>query len=155
MVDTVKVRARVTAIDHARRVATIERADGESMTVSAGPESANFDQVAAGDIVEAKITRTTVVHVAAAAVVPDDAGGASVVAGPAGAGPGGLAMGTVRFVATVEALDVENRTATVRFEEGSVATLAVRPDVDMTLHKVGEKLVFNVTGTVDFRVLKR
>jgi hypothetical protein len=78
-----------------------------------------------------------------------------VVAGPAGAGPGGLAMGTVRFVATVEALDVENRTATVRFEEGSVATLAVRPDVDMTLHKVGEKLVFNVTGTVDFRVLKR
>jgi hypothetical protein len=52
---------------------------------------------------------------------------------------------TTQVTATVTALNVEQRKATLKFEDGSSRTVAVRPDVDLSKRKVGDKLVIRTT----------
>ena len=48
---SVAATASVEAIDKATRVITLKRPNGESTTVTAGPEVRNFDQIKVGDMV--------------------------------------------------------------------------------------------------------
>ena len=45
--------------------------------------------------------------------------------------------------------------ATLQFADGSTETLPVRPDVDMEMHEVGEKVVFDATEKIAVSVTKR
>jgi hypothetical protein len=51
-------------------------------------------------------------------------------------------------------MDMKSRTATLRFEDGSTEILSVRSDVDMSRHKVGEKVIFSISGKVAIDVSK-
>jgi len=62
---------------------------------------------------------------------------------------------TVQLVGTVVAMDHWKRQVTLRFEDGSIDTFPVRPDVNMEAHRVGEKVVFQATETVAVDVTKR
>ena len=52
------------------------------------------------------------------------------------------------------AIDPGKRTATLRFEDGSTKTFPVRDDIDLSLRKVGEKVVFLVTEMIAISVEK-
>jgi len=69
-------------------------------------------------------------------------------------GVGGIVAETVQVTATVTAIDQTSRKATLRFEDGSVKTLPVRDDIDLSQHAVGEKVVFVVTEIVALSVEK-
>ena len=154
IVQTVKVTATVTAIDQAKRTATLLASDGKKFTVKVGPEAVNFDQVRVGDLVTATLTEKVVVSLDDKAS-PSGEGAAAVVArAPKGDQPGGLAAETIQVTAKVAAIDLEKRTATLRFEDGSTETFPVRADVDLSRHKVGEQLVFRVTEMIAIRVDK-
>ena len=60
----------------------------------------------------------------------------------------------MKITATVAAIDQANRTATLRFDDGTVETLPVRDDIDLSKHKAGEKVVFLVTQKVALSVEK-
>jgi hypothetical protein len=77
-----------------------------------------------------------------------------VALAPKGAKPGGLVAQTTRITATVGAIDMKKRTATLRFEDGSTKTFSVRDDIDLSQRKVGEKVVFQVTEMLAIRVEK-
>jgi len=152
---TVEVTATVAAIDKATRVVTLQRADGSTFTVQAGPEAVNFDQVGVGDTVDAVVTGELVAFVAAPGEDVRDATVAEIDRAKKGDRPGGAAFVTVRRVGTIVALDQTNRLVTLQFADGSTETLPVRPDVDMEMHKVGEKVVFDATEKIAVRVTKR
>lgn len=154
VVNTVDVSARVTAIDTANRKVTLLGSDGEKFTVKVGPEAVNFDQVGVGDLVKATVTEELVVFLDKEGA-PSSDGEAEVVAlAPKGAKPGGLVAQVTQVTATVAAIDQTKRTATLRFDDGSTETFPVRDDIDLSRHKVGERVVFRVTEMIAISVEK-
>jgi len=154
LVNTLKVSARVTAIDKGERKATLLGPDGEKFTVKVGPEAVNFDQVRVGDLVNATVTEQLVVSLSDKDAPPVGGESGVVMLAPKGARPGGLAAGTTTVTAKVTAIDQKKRTATLRFEDGRTKTFAVRSDVDLKHRKVGEQVVFRVTERIAINVEK-
>ena len=155
VVNTVEVSARVVAVDQASRTATLMDQDGEKFDVKVGPEAVNFDQVKKGDLVKVTVTEQVVIYVAKEGTASSDDGGARVVAlAPKGAKPGGLVAGTVQITGTVVAIDQEKRIVTLRFDDGTFKAFSVREDIDLTQHKKGEQVVFQITEMVAITVEK-
>jgi hypothetical protein len=127
LVQTVKVTATVTAIDQAKRQATLLGANGKPFTLKVAPEVVKFDQIQVGDRVTATLTQKVLVSL--------------------GAKEAPTAEGS-QITGTVSAIDSERRMATVRFENGTTETFQVRDDVDLSRHKTGEQLVFRVTDMI-------
>jgi hypothetical protein len=154
MVKTMKISARVTAIDTAKRKVTLLGPDGDKVTVKVGPEAVNFDQIRVGDLVNATVTEELVVYLDEEGAPPPDGSAAMVALAPKGAQPGGLVAETTQVTATIMAIDTIARTATLQFEDGSSQTLRVRDDIDLSKHDVGERVVFQVTEMVALSVEK-
>ncbi|MGD8971085.1 MAG: hypothetical protein PVG01_06725 [Desulfobacterales bacterium] len=153
-VNTVEVSARVSAIDKPNRKVTLLGSEGDTFTVKVGPEAVNFDQVKVGDLVKATVTEELVVYLDEEGVSAPDGSGAMVALAPKGAQPGGLMAETIQVTATVTDIDRDNRTATLRFEDGSTETFPVRDDIDLSRRKIGEKVVFLVTEMIAISVEK-
>lgn len=154
MVNTVDISARVTAIDTATRKVTLLGPDGDTVTVKAGPEAVNFDQIRVGDLVKATVTEELVVYLDEAGASPPDGSAAMVALAPKGAQPGGLVAGTTQITALVTDIDANRRTATLQFDDGSSKTFPVRDDIDLSQRKVGEKVVFMITEMIALSVEK-
>jgi len=153
-VNSVEVTAKVTAIDTLNRKVTLLLPDGEKETVKVPPEAINFDQIRVGDIVKATLTEEVVVYLDEEGASVPDAYAAGVALAPKGAQPGGIVAQAVKVTATVTAIDQTNRTATLHFDDGTIETLPVRDDIDLSKRKVGEKVVFIVTEMVALSVEK-
>ena len=69
--------------------------------------------------------------------------------------PGGLVAQVTQVTAMVVAIDQTKRTATLRFDDGSTETFPVRDDIDLSRHKVGERVVFRHTEMVAISVEKQ
>lgn len=152
IVGTLDVKAKVTAIDKAARNVTLMGPDGEEYTTEVGPNAVNFDQVMVGDMLNVTLTRELVVYLDDAGLSGPD-GAAGVIAGaPKGDKPAGLVVDAIQATATITEIDTINRTATVQFEDGNFQTLPVRDDIDMSLRKVGEKVVFQSTELIEITV---
>ena len=155
VVSTLEVEATVIAIDQEARTAVLQTPSGATMPITVGPEAINFDQVAVGDMVRAIVTEQLVIQMAAEDSAKGDGASAAAVLAPKGAMPGAIVAETVRMTATVTAIDAEARTATLKFEDGSTKTVSVRPDIDLSQRKVGEKVVFEMSQMVALSVEKK
>jgi hypothetical protein len=155
IVNTMDVSARVTAIDNANRKVTLLGPDGEKFTVKVGPEAVNFDQVMVGDVVKATVTEELVVYLKEEGAHAGDESAAVVALAPKGDKPGGLVAQTTQVTATVVSIDRTNRTATLRFDDGSTETFPVREDLNLSRRKVGERVVFRVTEMIAITVEKQ
>ena len=153
-VNSVEVTAKVTAIDTKNRKVTLLLPDGEKETVKVPAEAVNFDQVRVGDLVKATLTEEVVVYLDEEGASVPDGYAAGVALAPKGAQPGGVVAEAVKVTATVTSIDQANRTATLRFDDGTTETLTVRDDIDLSKRKVGEKVVFIVTEMVALSVEK-
>ena len=155
VVNTFEFSARVVEINQNNRKVTLLRADDTTIEVTAGPEVINFDQIGVGDLVNLTVTEEIVVYLGEAETPVTGQSAAIVSLAPKGGRPGGLMAQTIQTVGKVKSIDAMNRTATLIFEDGSEKTFAVRSDVDLTKHKQGEKVVFEVTEMVAVSVRKK
>ncbi len=154
IVNTVEVSARVTAIDQVNRKVTLLKQDGKKSIVKVGPEAVNFDQIKVGDLVTATVTEALVVFLEEEGAPAAEGTAGMVALAPKGARPGGLAAQVNQITGTVTAIDQANRTATLRFENGSSRTFSVRDDIDLSQRKVGDRVVFRVTEMIAISVEK-
>lgn len=154
VVQTIEISGRVTAVDPVGRKVTLLSPAGIKETVQVGPEAINFDQIRVGDRLEVVAAEQLVVGVVAAGAPTAQGAVGGVALAPKGAKPGGVIAGTAQVTARVTALDVAKRTATLRFDDGSTRTFPVRSDVDLSKHRVGDQVVFQVTEMVAVRVRK-
>lgn len=113
--ETVKLQATITAIDKKTREVTLKGTQGDEVTVTAGPDVKNFEQMKVGDLVTVEFVRALALEL--------KKGGGLVVqrteqAGAVGAKPGERpagAMGAeVKVVADV--IGVDPATQTVRLK---------------------------------------
>jgi hypothetical protein len=154
IVQTYKETATVTAIDAASRKVTLVTPDGKKTVFKAGPEVANFDQIQVGDQVKATVAEQLIVFVRKNGEPPSDGEAAAVALAPLGDKPGMLMANTVEVTATVQAIDLGHRKATLRFPDGTSQTFSVRKDVDMTKGKIGDEVVIRTTEALAITVEK-
>ncbi len=154
IVATVDVSARVTAIDKVNRKVTLLKQNGKKSIVKVGPEAINFDQVKVGDLVRATVTEELVIFLEGEGTPAKEGVAGMVALAPKGARPGGLVAQVKQVTATVTAIDQTNRTATLRFEDGTSQTFSVRDDIDLSQRKVGDRVVFRVTEMIAISVEK-
>ncbi|MFO1311429.1 MAG: hypothetical protein U1F41_05120 [Burkholderiales bacterium] len=113
--ETVKITAKITAIDKKTRDVTLQGPEGNSMTVTAGPEVKNFDKLKVGDSVDMQ-------YVEALTLELKKGGGAKVaktektdaVSAKKGETPGGAAGRQVTIVADVVAVDPAKQVVTLK-----------------------------------------
>lgn len=154
VVQTFELTAKVAAIDAAARKLTLLSPDGIKQTVKVGPDAINFDQIRVGDQLVVTVTEQLVVYVAGEGEAPSGGGAQVVALAPKGAKPGGIMAETTQVTAKVTAIDTTNHKATLQFEDGTTRTVAVRPDVDLSQRKVGDKVVIRTTEALAITVRK-
>lgn len=148
----VTLTASVTAIDAAQRVLTLKGKDGAERKVRVTEAAVNFPQIKVGDILKVEVAEELVVAMVEPGAKPAEGVGAGAVLAPVGAKPGAVAVKATQVAATVTAIDAGKRTATLTFADGKVRTVAVRPDIDLSKRKVGEKVLFTLTESVAIAV---
>jgi hypothetical protein len=154
VVATYELTATVAAIDKASRKLTLVDAAGIKTPVKAGPEVVNFDQIRLGDQLKITAAEELVVYVAGEGEAPSDGGAQLVALSPKGAKPGGLMVETTQVTAKVTAINLEQRKATLQFEDGTTRTVVVRPDVDLSKRKVGDQVVIRTTESLAIKIAK-
>lgn len=154
IINTLAIQAKVVAIDYETRELGLLLPGGVVEIIEVGPEVINFKQIVKGDLVKAMVTEELVVGIGSSDAELGDGEGVDVVLAPEGAKPGGIVADTVRTTATVVEIDVEARTAILKFEDGSERIVAVRDDIDLTKRSIGEKVVFEMTKMVAVSVEK-
>ncbi|VGO16649.1 hypothetical protein PDESU_05240 [Pontiella desulfatans] len=154
IVDTLTLDAEVVAINQKERKATLLMPGGEKLRITVGPEAVNFDQIQKGDRVKAVVQEELVVYLGDENSAADDGAAVLAMRAEKGEQPGGMVADAVRTTATVTAVDLEAHTATLTFQDGSIETVEVRPDVELTSQSVGEKVVFEITKVVALSVEK-
>lgn len=148
MTRTTTIRATVTAIDSAKREVRLVTRHGENFKVTAGPEVVNFNQIRIGDQLEVVSSERLEVRMAKPGEKLDDESSATADLARIGAMPGARVTETSQYVATVSAIDTKRRKVTLTFSDGSTDKFDVRPDIDLSAHQVGEKVLIRTTESL-------
>jgi hypothetical protein len=151
---TTEVSVRVTATDTAKCTLTVLTADKKTQVIGVPKEAINFDQIVVGDLVVLTLSERVAIAVCAAGV-PIEQGVAAVVAlAEKGQSPSGAVVTAVQIRATVTAIDLEKRTATVVTDSGETRIIPVRNDIDLSKHKVGDQVIMRVIEVIAVHVEK-
>ncbi|HVN33800.1 MAG TPA: hypothetical protein VMU96_00945 [Casimicrobiaceae bacterium] len=152
-VETIKLAATITAIDKATRDVTLKGPQGNEMTLTAGPEVKNFDQLKVGDKVDLNYVEALTLEL--------KKGGGLVVqrtetAGAAGAKPGEKPAGAVgrqvTIVADVVALDPAKQVVTLKGPKRTVDLKIPNPDQFKLIAK-GDQVEATYTQAVAIAVM--
>lgn len=136
--------AIVEAVDKETRELKLLDARGERFTVVADELVANFDQIEPRD----RIIVTYFESVALMAVpegTPTLGSGVAVELAPLGGRPGVSGVQTFVVKATVEAINISDRLATVRREGGELIDIKVGEDVPLDLVEVGDEVRLRIS----------
>jgi hypothetical protein len=126
---TVNLTASITAIDKATRDVTLKGPQGNEVTVTAGPEIKNFDQLKVGDQVNAKYVEALTLQLVKGggqAVARTEQMGAT--GAKAGAQPAGAVGRQVTITADVVALDPATQTVTLKGPQRTVDMVVGDPE---------------------------
>lgn len=149
------LQATIVAIDSNARRVTLFEPDGARVTYQAPPDMRNFDRMQVGDRVRVTTVTErdlTFSHGGAQVGVASDA---TVDLAEKGALPGMRLVRTVEVTGVIVSTDVMNRTATLRFSDGSQRRMNVDPSTPMDRLRVGDDATLKVTEELEIVVEPR
>ena len=139
---TVEGTATVTAVDAANRTITLKRANGKSVTIDAGDEVKNFDQIKVGDTVRAKYTTALALELKKDVQGPHHPTEETAVAtAPAGSKPGAAVGRKVTVMTEVTAVDEQKKVVTLRGPAGNEWDLDVQDPAQLKNIKKGDHVL--------------
>lgn len=142
----------VEKIDAKTREVTLKREDGSTVTIVAGDEVRNFDQIRVGDVVETEIIEALAIAVEPASTrVLERREEISGHRAQPGEKPGAKTTRTVEITAEVKAVDQKARTAVVKGPNRTVE-VKVADDVDLSKVKVGDNVRLVYIESVSIQV---
>jgi hypothetical protein len=144
--ETTTLRATVEAVDPATREVTLKGPKGKIVTIKAGPEVKNFDQIHVGDVLTARYLESVALVVRKTDAAPSANESRTVEVAPKGHKPAAKIVETKEVTATVEAIDYAARTVTLRGPGGNARTIKVDPSVKrLNEVKKGDQVVARYT----------
>lgn len=153
-IETAKITATVTGIDRAKRKITFVTPEAKSFVVEAGQEVTGFEQIQIGDQLKVTLTNTLEVRMAKPGEKIEDVYDYTADLAPDGAKPGLVLEDSSRIMATVSAIDLKRRKATLTFPDGKSSKFDVRKDIDLSQRAVGEKVVIRTTEVYAAKIEK-
>ena len=84
--------------------------------------------------------------------LPVDASVKQLSLAPEGVKPGGTVAETQQYTATVTAINLKRREATLRFPDDTTRRFPVRKDIDLSQYEVGAKVAIRVRVAVAISV---
>jgi translation initiation factor IF-1 len=150
---TLEAEATVTAIDMNTRMVTLKAADGTENTLHVDERARNLGQVKVGDVVKVaytealawKMSKST--KASPTAEVEEAAGRAKP-----GEKPGAAAARRITVTATIEAIDLDNGTVTLKGPQGNSRTIKARNPANLKKVKVGDLIDITYTEAVALKV---
>lgn len=144
----VEIRARVAAIDHNKRLVTLQDEAGGTATFEADASVKNFAQVKVGDELVGALAESLVLELREP-TAEEVAEGTSVLEVIAAAEPGHRPAGEfvrqIRAILTVDSIDKTAGTATLRGPLGNLRTIKARDPANLDRVKVGDSVVATYT----------
>jgi Cu/Ag efflux protein CusF len=149
---TVQATATITSIDPATREVTLKRTDGREVTLVAGDEVRNFDQIKVGDQVSTEYVEALTLEL--------KKGGGQAVArteqvqgdrAKPGERPSGAAGRTVKIVADVVAVDPSTQSVTLKGPQRTVDVKVADPE-QFKLIQVGDQVEATYTQALALSV---
>lgn len=153
MGETVKVSAKVTAIDKADRLLALQTADGGETIVKVGPEARNFDQIKVGDVVNAEYQYAAVVSLKKGPGVRGTTEATSSARSKAGDKPAGTIMKEGSLTANVVGVDAAKGTITVKGPAGRVVQGKVADKALLKEVKVGDQVEVDYVASLAIQVV--
>lgn len=154
-INTIEMTSIVRAKDITFRSLTLEGADGEEVKLRVGHDAVNFNKIQVGDKVKVTVAEELIISVnKKGEKISESSSSLVMVASKDAKKPAGLAVESTIATADVVAIDQVKRTATLKFKDGKTKTISVRDDIDLSQHKVGEQVVFQMTEMVAISVEK-
>ena len=149
----VTLSATVTAIDHDKREVTLEDAEGNETTVTVGEEVKNLPQVEVGDNVDiAYYEAVDVTVLSGDESEPRAAAISALETAEPGQKPAGQLTTDVSLLATIEAIDKDAATVTLKGPEGNTRTVKVRDPANLENVAVGDRVLINLTQAIAVEV---
>jgi hypothetical protein len=123
-----EVEATVVSVDKTERMVGLRGPDGRVVSVKAGPEVRNFDQIQVGDRVVASFFEA--IGFALHPEGPAEGSSVDLLAGRAKPGeqPAAVLGAMVRTTVTIESVDSRTNTVTFRGEDGLVRAIPVQTE---------------------------
>jgi hypothetical protein len=145
-----EIEATVTELNKTSRSVTLMGPEGNSITLDAGDEVRNFDQLEVGDKVDAEYFESYAIFVAKADdVLPQMNTQVDVTLAPLGGKPGMTEVAAVEIHANIVAIDRENRMVTLKGPEGNTETHKVLDEsIDLSQVEVGDRVVVQATQSI-------
>ena len=153
--ETTSIEARLDVVDVKTRRMTVTGPRGKALTLKVGPDVKDLDQVKAGDQLIVRYFEPLVLFVRKSGEPRAATEGTAVQVIPRGKRPVAVAVDTVEFKGTVEAIEYAKRRLTLKGPEGKTRTIKVDPSVKR-LNEVekGDQVVLRYTEAVAFSVRK-
>ena len=142
--ETLTKTASIVAIDKTARVVTLQGKEGFVVDVLCGPEVERFDALKVGDTVTFRYHESVVSSISRPGEKPKDPLSTSVTRAP-GAKPGGTIAQQQTATVTIEEIDPNLPSVSVKTEAGSRMSFKVEDKKNLEGYKVGDKV--NITYT--------
>ena len=150
------ILATVETVDHENRKVTLKDTEGNLVTIDVDNQVKNLPQVDIGDTVEVKYIEVVAIQVFAADQAEP---GTSVIAAAKGAEtgekPAVVAMKETTVVVTIEALDKEHETVTLKDSHGESKTVKVRNPANLDKVVIGDKVMITHTQAIGVSVTEK
>jgi hypothetical protein len=147
------MNAVVVAINHETRALTLRGPEGNAVSMVAGENVRNLDQVNIGDVVSASYQRTLSIEVMPGDGSEPGAGGMTAAARAAkGDLPAGVISDAKVVTASVEEIDLEANTFKLKFPGGDVQQFTARDPENLKRAAVGDMVVITTTETLALTV---
>jgi hypothetical protein len=153
--ETTSIEARLDAVDVKTRRMTVTGPHGKTLTLKVGPDVKDLDQVKPGDQLVVRYFEPLALFVRKGNEPRAAAEAAAVQVIPKGKRPVAVAVDTVEFKGTVEAIEYAKRRLTLKAPEGKTRTIKVDPSVKgFSEVQKGDQIVVRYTEATAFSVRK-
>jgi len=150
---TVEAEATVTAIDLNTRMVTLKAADGTENTLHVDERARNLGQVKVGDVVKVAYTQALAWKMSKSTKAGPTAEVEEAAArAKQGEKPGAAAARRISVTATIEAIDLDNGTVTLKGPQGNSRTIKARNPANLKKVKVGDLVDIAYTEAVALKV---
>jgi len=141
----------VEAIDRETREISVIDSAGQRYSFVAGDMVRNFDQLQPRDRIVTTYLESVAVFVTPADT-PDLGDAMAIEVAPPGEKPGFAAADTFVVKAVIEAINVDDRIATLRSEDGRARTVKLADNVPLELVSVGDEVRMRITEAIAISV---
>jgi hypothetical protein len=150
----IKTAAIVESVDKTTRELKLINSKGDRFSLIADSSVRNFDQIEPRDRIVAEYLESVAIIVAPAGSEPIIGDVAALEVAPLGDKPGITGVETEVVLATVTALNVADRLATLELENGEQRTIKVSEDARLDAVDVGNQVRLRMTRAVAINVVK-